>query len=776
MGVVRKSGLKIVGDVPWGTHFCQFYQTKEDLTDILVPYFKAGLENNEYCMWVTSEPLGVKEATESLQKAVQDIDVYMDKKQLEIIPYTEWYIKDGGFTSKRVLNGWVEKLNEALEQGYEGLRVTGNTFWLEKENWDAFVDYEEELEKVLDNFQIMVICTYSLDRCDANQIIDVVYNHQFTLIKREGNWTLVESIRHRKTKEALEKVKMREKSFASAIEFSAQPFSLEYPDGRFVMVNHAFEDLIGYTGEELENVDRSKTLTAEEFREREQEKLEELHKTGSPVRYEKEYMRKDGTRVPVERLIHLIRNKDGTPQYYYSFITDITKRKKAQKQNEKLLKKEQQLAEELKASNKTLQMQREYLVKFNKKLQESEDMLNRSQRIAKLGSWELDLINNRLYWSDEVYRIFGLQPQKFKASYEAFLEAVHPDDRNAVDDAYSSSLEENKDVYEIEHRVINKSTGEIRIVQEKCTHFRDKSGKIIRSLGMVHDITERKKAEEHKQQLLEMEKQLTEELSATNEELVATTEELKTSNEELILTQTNLRDMVEKLKISNRELEQFAYVASHDLQEPLRMVGSFTQLLKRRYKGKLDEDADEYIDFIIDGAQRMKELIDDLLAFSRLDTQAREFEPVLMEVALNDVLNNLKTSIKYTNAKISYDDMPVVNGDPSQINQLLQNLIANAIKFRGEGPPLIHVSAEELKDQWLFGVEDKGIGIEPQYQEQIFRIFKRLHTREEYEGTGIGLAICKRIVERHDGDIWVDSEPEKGSTFYFKLPKVNING
>jgi len=776
MGVLRRSGVDIIGDVPWGTHFCQFYQTKEDLTDILVPYFKAGLENNEFCMWVTSEPLGVEEAIESLRKVRPDIKEYLDKKQIEIIPYDEWYIEDGGFTSGRVLNGWVEKLDKALDRGYEGLRVTGNTFWLEKENWDDFVDYEEKLDKVIGRLQIMAVCTYPLENCDANEIIDVVNNHQFTLIKRGGDWTLVENTRHKKTRETLEKVKEREKFFANAIEFSAQPFSVEYPDGRLVMANQAFEGLIGYTGEELDKTDRSKTLTPEEFWEKEQVKLEELNTTGRPVRYEKEYIRRDGTRVPVERLVHLIRNEDGTPQYYYSFVTDINKRKKTQRQNLKLLENEQQLAAELKASNKALEQQKEYLVKFNQKLQESEDMLNRSQKIAKLGSWELDLVNNHLFWSDEVYRIFGLQPQEFAATYEAFLERVHPDDRKEVDETYNSSLHENRDGYEIVHRAVKKSTGEVRTVQEKCTHFRDESGQIIRSMGMVHDITERQKAEEHKQELLEMEKQLTEELSATNEELMATTEELKTANEELIITQNHLTDMVEKLKTSNRELEQFAYVASHDLQEPLRMVGSFTQLLKRRYKGKMDEDADDYIDFIIDGAQRMKDLIDDLLAFSRLNTQAREFEPVIMDVALNDVLNNLKTSITYNKAHISYDSLPVVKADPSQINQLLQNLIANAIKFCGEGPPRIHISAEEQKEQWLFYVKDEGIGIDPQYQEQIFRIFKRLHTREEYEGTGIGLAICKRIVERHNGKIWVESELWKGSTFYFELPKINING
>ncbi len=284
------------------------------------------------------------------------------------------------------------------------------------------------------------------------------------------------------------------------------------------------------------------------------------------------------------------------------------------------------------------------------------------------------------------------------------------------------------------------------------------------------DITQRKKMEVHNKNLLEEEKQLSEELIATNEELQATTEELRTSNEELIYAQNSLRDIINKLKISNRELEQFAYVASHDLQEPLRMVSSFTQLLERRYKDQLDDDADDYIGFIVEGAQRMKNLIDDLLTFSRLNTEIREFEIVLMEVALDDVLTNLKASIKENNAQITHDTLPTIKGDPLQINQLLQNLIANAIKFHGENQPIIHISAHEFGKDWLFSISDNGIGIEQHHQEQIFNIFKRLHTRDEYEGTGIGLSICKRIVQKHGGKIWVESEPGKGTTFYFTIP------
>jgi light-regulated signal transduction histidine kinase (bacteriophytochrome) len=171
----------------------------------------------------------------------------------------------------------------------------------------------------------------------------------------------------------------------------------------------------------------------------------------------------------------------------------------------------------------------------------------------------------------------------------------------------------------------------------------------------------------------------------------------------------------------------------------------------------------------------MKDLINDLLAFSRLNTEAKEFEKILMKLTLHDVLTNLKPTIKENNARITHDPLPTIKGEPSQINQLLQNLIANGIKFHGNKPPKIHISAQEFEKEWIFSVTDNGIGIDPDYQAQIFNIFKRLHTKEEYPGTGIGLAICKRIVEQHGGRIWVESEEGKGSTFYFTIPQIYEN-
>ena len=228
---------------------------------------------------------------------------------------------------------------------------------------------------------------------------------------------------------------------------------------------------------------------------------------------------------------------------------------------------------------------------------------------------------------------------------------------------------------------------------------------------------------------------------------------------------------IKELKRSNKELKQFAYVSSHDLQEPLRMVALFTQLLERRYKGKLDDEADEYIGFIVEGAHRMKYLIDDLLSFSQLNNKTKECESIELETLLDSALFNLKDSVDKNNAQITHGPLPTITGDPNQIIQVFQNLIANAIKFNDNNTPKIHISAQKNENEWIIQIRDNGIGIAPEYQNKIFEVFKRLNVREKYPGTGIGLAICQKIIERHGGRIWVESELEKGSTFYFTLPE-----
>jgi len=233
-----------------------------------------------------------------------------------------------------------------------------------------------------------------------------------------------------------------------------------------------------------------------------------------------------------------------------------------------------------------------------------------------------------------------------------------------------------------------------------------------------------------------------------------------------------LAEKAEALIKSNKELQHFAYIVSHDLQEPLRMVRSYVQLLERRYAGELDEDADDFIHYAVDGATRMQQMIDDLLRYSRVSTHGEPFATTDCDDIIRDVLDNLQIAIEESGAEITTESLPTVIGDPAQLTRLLQNLVSNGIKFSQNGsPPRIHVSAEEESDAWRFAVADNGIGIPPQESERIFRIFQRLHTRDEYPGTGIGLAVCKQIVQRHGGRIWVDSSPGEGSTFYFTIPK-----
>jgi chemotaxis family two-component system sensor kinase Cph1 len=257
---------------------------------------------------------------------------------------------------------------------------------------------------------------------------------------------------------------------------------------------------------------------------------------------------------------------------------------------------------------------------------------------------------------------------------------------------------------------------------------RDRRGKVIGMQVVANDITERKQAE------------------------------------------AALTRQAEELSRSNTELQQFAYVASHDLQEPLRMMASFAQLLAMRYKEHLDADANEFIDYIVDGAARMQRLINDLLSYSRIGRRARDFAPTDCGAVLRTVCANLRAAIEESGAVVIPDPLLTVMADETQLVQLFQNLLGNAIKFRGDKPVLIYVGAERRGNDWLFRLRDNGIGIEPQYVERIFLIFQRLHGRSQYPGTGIGLAIAKKIVERHAGRIWVESEPGKGSTFYFTLP------
>jgi chemotaxis family two-component system sensor kinase Cph1 len=322
--------------------------------------------------------------------------------------------------------------------------------------------------------------------------------------------------------------------------------------------------------------------------------------------------------------------------------------------------------------------------------------------------------------------MLGYPPHCWDEDLDFWRQVIHPEDYDRVSEDYNE-VTASKGTGVLQFRCVTKD-GKIIHVDSFASVLVNEKDEPIGLCGVLMDVTNRKQ------------------------------------------TEARLLRYTEDLRRSNEELEQFAYVASHDLQEPLRMVTSYLQLIAQRYSENLDTDALEFIEYAVDGASRMKQLINDLLFYSRVQRSKREFEPMRMATALEQALDNLYFTIEDTQAVITHDEMPDLTGNPAQITQLLQNLIGNALKFRRDDIPKIHISAQQQNNEWVFSVKDNGIGIHQDYKDRIFVIFQRLHNREQYEGTGIGLAICKKIVEKHNGRIWLESELGVGTTFYFTLP------
>jgi PAS domain S-box-containing protein len=360
-------------------------------------------------------------------------------------------------------------------------------------------------------------------------------------------------------------------------------------------------------------------------------------------------------------------------------------------------------------------------------IQKSNERFELAVRGTSDGIWDWDIKTNANYLSPRFCELLGYKSDELVNEFNVWKSLLHPEDHDRVVDLIRQHIEEHIP-YDVEYRLRTKN-GEYRWYHARGQAIWDETGNPFRMAGSISDITERKRTEER------------------------------------------LSQAMKELARSNAELEQFAYITSHDLQEPLRMVSSFVQLLAKRYKGRLDQDADDFINYAVDGVNRMHNLITDLLAYSRVGTRGEEFKPVSSEVALDGALSNLQMSIEQSGAVVTRDPLPVVMGDNSQLVQLFQNLISNAIKFCVDRAPRIHVSADQQGDEWVFSVRDNGIGIALEYFGRILLIFQRLHDRKQYPGTGIGLAICKKVVERHGGRIWVESELGVGSTFYFTIPE-----
>jgi PAS domain S-box-containing protein len=1141
---VRHTGIPIIGDVPWGTHFCQFYQDKQDLIDILVPYFKAGLENNEFCMWVTSEPLRVEEAKAALAEVVKDLEGYIGSGQIEFLDYTEWYTPGGKFESDRVLRGWVERLESAINCGFDGLRLTGNTFWLEKSDWQDFTEYEASVDGVIGQYPMLAICTYSLAKCGAVEIMDVVSNHAFALIKRAGKWQIVESAERKRMEASLRASEEAQFHLAAIVASSADAIIGKDVDGTIRTWNNGAERMYGYTSREA--IGQQISLIGPPEQHDEFRSLMECVRRGDLIQdYETINIRKDGSRIPVALTLSPIRDQTGTIAGISSIARDITERKKAEQERRhlasfpemnanpvieidpqgtilyanpavhKILETlgiaqdlrvflpsdisrimsaaegafrreivigEKIFAEEIcvwkdpgiiriyarditerKQAEDALREHREWLrvtltsigdavlatdtagritflnpvaadltgwtekdalgrpvqevfhiinentreegedivarvlregcavslanntalvaregraipiedsaapirdragkvtgvvlvfhdvtqkrrsqealreseqrvrvklesiltpqgdigalelgdiidapaiqslmddfyaiaripmamidlkgkvlvgvgwqeictgfhrvhpqtcqnciesdtqlsagvapgecrlyqcknhmwdiatplmvggkqvgnlfcgqfffddeavdtevfraqalrygfdteqylaaleavprlsresvkngIAFLAKLghtlslvsysniklarslaerdaltaslQESSERLKHAQAIANLGSWELDIVQDRLTWSDEVYRIFGLHPQEFGATYEAFLEAVHPDDRAAVDAAYSDSVRERTPSYEITHRVVRRASGEVRWVHERCEHITDATGNFIRSIGMVQDITERTQAEER------------------------------------------LRE--------RQKLESIGLLAggiAHDFNNLL--VGVMGNASLAREMLPPGHDSVELLDGVIRSGDQLAHLTRQMLAYSGKGRFV--VEPLDLSDLIPEMSGLVQPSIpkKILLHMELEPNLPLVKADRGQMQQIFMNLVLNAAEAIGSNAGLISVktgfqavdeayirrnpeAAELHHGKYVcLEVRDTGCGMDQATKAKIFDPF----FSTKFTGRGLGLAAVAGIVRGHKGAIKVSSAPGKGSCFTVLFPEA----
>ncbi|RQH01471.1 ATP-binding protein [Natrarchaeobius oligotrophus] len=363
-----------------------------------------------------------------------------------------------------------------------------------------------------------------------------------------------------------------------------------------------------------------------------------------------------------------------------------------------------------------------------RELERALDLLNKTERIAEVAGWEVDPETMEPYWSDHLFDLLDVSYDE-QPSLEEALDVYHTEeDRKIVENAIEEALESGTP-FDVETRFPRPKgdVGWLRIQGDPEVE----NGEVVTLRGALQDVTERKAREQR------------------------------------------LEELIDRLEASNERLEQFAYAASHDLQEPLRMVSSYLQLLESRYDDVLDDDGEEFLAFAVDGADRMREMIDGLLEYSRVDSRGDPLEPVDLNRVFEEVVADLQVRIGETDTEIVVDELPRVEGDANQLRQLVQNLLDNAITYSGDDPPRIRVEADRRGRKWTISVHDEGIGIDPDDQDRIFEVFQRLHSRGEYSGTGIGLALCQRIVERHGGRMWVDSELGAGSTFSFTLPAAD---
>jgi len=605
---VRNTGVDVVGHLPWGTHFCLIYETREDLLETLVPYCKAGLENHEFCLWVVAEPLRQEDARQALKQTVPDIDQYLADQSIEIVTARDWYLHGGAFDLNRVIRGWNEKLARASARGYAGVRVTGDTAWLEKKNWKDFCEYEDSLNLAVAGQRLTVLCTYPLAACGAAEILDVVRRHQFAVTKRRGSWEVIETAGHKQAKAEIKRLN-------------------------------------------------------EELEQRVQERTSQL--------------------TAVNR--------------------ELTK--------------------------EVLQRQR-----AEEALRRSEGYLAEAQRLTHTGSWAWNVATRHsVYWSQENYRLFGFDPEGGIPSDEVLYHRVHPEDRDRVGRAtILENLDEGAD-FDVDFRIVLPG-GAIKHVRSTGHPVRNISGDLLEYVGASIDVTERKRADEERERLRQVQADL------AHLSRVTTMGELTAS-------------------------------LAHEIKQPIT-AAAINARTCLRWIGRDEPDlaaATEAASRLVNDVTRAADIISRINLLFKKDAQQRE------HVALNDLIREMIVLLRSEANRYSIsirtelaEDLPKLMVDRVHLQQVFMNLMLNGIDAMKEtnGGGELTIKSEARDGHLLISVSDTGVGLPPGQADQVFRAF--FTTKDN--GTGMGLPISRSIIESHGGRLWAVGNSSRGATFQFTLP------
>lgn len=829
----RKSGIPLIGDIAWGTDFCQFYRTKEDLLEILVPYFRAGLENNESCLWITSSPMRAEEGRKALKEALPGFEEYVLRGQMEIIPQRRW-------PGKGEKADWaiVSKLDQAVLSGFDGLRLACAPFpeksgakWFRLDGTDA-----------ISRHPIMTLFLYPRDRFDAVSLMEAVKNHRFALVRNAESWDLVESSGVQVVKDALTRSEEKLHAlFSNMSEGFAYHRIVLDGEGKpcdyvFHEINDAFERITGLKRENIVGKRATEVLPGIEKDPTDWiGKYGKVAITGEPVQFE--------SRSEALEKWYSVSAFSPHKGYFAVTFSDITEQKRMEqaiRENEEKLRVTltsigdaviatdvearitfmNAVAEGLtgwtldEASQKPVGQVFNIVNEYSRKavenpvhrvLQEGNivGLANHTVLVRKDGTevaiddsgapirdgsgnmsgvvlifrditgkrkaenalrrakeeWErtFDAVPDLIAILDNRHRVvranlamaerLGLTPRECVGL--PCYRAVHGTDKPPPFCPHTRTI---TDCCEHNAEVREDRLGGYFMVS--TTPIRDEQGKLIGSVHVARDITGRKQAEEA--------------LRVAHDQLEA---RVKERTSELEISNKALVEYASKLERLNEELQDFAFVASHDLQEPLRKVQTFCDMAIKKCEASLDGTGKEYIERAAGSANRMRRLLQDLREFSRVAAKPETQRELDLAAIVEETAGLFEEDLKKHGGSIEIKDMPSLEADQAQMLGLFQNLIGNALKFRSARSPQIKVYAKgDGQGMCEIFVEDNGIGFDQKFAERIFKPFQRLHGHDRYDGTGMGLAVCRKIVEWHGGSIRAESRPGKGSRFIVRLP------